>query len=140
MVFTSMLCRSDGISLNDLSQQMNIRRFLNIRHSDIPIRTQWQPGRCFAIVSRGLAGVLPAIISAVIASTRLLSVPATLVRKFGDSLARTKATQMLSIAAGRTGSRNQNLNIMPYRHGSAMLAKNLEVRRMRLRNARSYPP
>jgi len=48
---------------------------------------------------RGLAGVLPAIISAVNASTRLLSVPATLVRKFGDSLARTKAPQMPSITA-----------------------------------------
>ena len=48
---------------------------------------------------RGLAGVLPAIISAVNASTRLLSVPATLVRKFGDSMARAKAAQMFPIAA-----------------------------------------
>ena len=48
---------------------------------------------------RGLAGALPAIISAANASTRLLSVPAMLVRKFGDSMARAKAAQMLSVAA-----------------------------------------
>jgi transposase len=48
---------------------------------------------------RGLAGVLPAIISAVNASTRLLSVLATLARTFGDSMAPAKATKMPSIAA-----------------------------------------
>ena len=48
---------------------------------------------------RGLLGRLQAIISAVNASRCLLSVPAMIVRKFGDSMARSKTAQMLSIAA-----------------------------------------
>jgi transposase len=48
---------------------------------------------------RGLAGALPAIISAVNASTRLWSVPATLIKKLGHQMARAKTAQMISIAA-----------------------------------------
>jgi transposase len=48
---------------------------------------------------RGLAGALPAIISAVNASTRLWSVPATLLRKLGPQMARANRAQMISVAA-----------------------------------------
>jgi transposase len=48
---------------------------------------------------RGLAGALPAMISAAKASTRLWSVPAMLISKFGGSLARVRSTQILSVAA-----------------------------------------
>jgi transposase len=48
---------------------------------------------------RGLAGTLSAIISEVNASTRLCSVPATLVRRFGDSMVRANPAQMTIVAA-----------------------------------------
>ena len=48
---------------------------------------------------RGLAAVLPAMISAAEASTRLWSVPVILIRKIGDSLAQTRSAQILSAAA-----------------------------------------
>ena len=48
---------------------------------------------------RGLQGRLQAIISAANASRCLLSVPVMTVRKFGDSMARSKTAQMLSFAA-----------------------------------------
>src|SRR6202521_2916629 len=48
---------------------------------------------------RGLQGRLQAIISAANPSPRLLSVAAMLVRKLGDSMARPKTDQILSIAA-----------------------------------------
>jgi transposase len=47
---------------------------------------------------RGLAGALPAMISAAEASTRLCLVPAMFIRKFGDSLARGRSPQMISVA------------------------------------------
>ncbi len=48
---------------------------------------------------RGLAGAMSAGISRANASKRLWSVPATLIRTIGDSLARTGSPQMLSAAA-----------------------------------------
>jgi transposase len=48
---------------------------------------------------RGLAGTLPAIISDACASIRLWSVSATLVRRFGDSIARTNLVQTISVAS-----------------------------------------
>jgi transposase len=47
---------------------------------------------------RGLAGSLPAMISAAKASTCLLYVPAMLVRRLGDSMARANTAQMISVA------------------------------------------
>jgi transposase len=46
-----------------------------------------------------LAGRLPAMIPAAETFTRLWTVPAILIRKFGHSLARVRPTQMLSVAA-----------------------------------------
>jgi len=48
---------------------------------------------------RSLAGRLPAMIPAAETFTRLWTVPAILIRKFGHSLARVRPTQMLSVAA-----------------------------------------
>ena len=48
---------------------------------------------------RNLAGRLPAMIPAAETFTRLWTVPAILIRKFGHSLARVRSTQMLSVAA-----------------------------------------
>jgi transposase len=48
---------------------------------------------------RGLAPALPVLISAAEAPTRLWSVPTMLIRKIGDSVARTASAQMLSVAA-----------------------------------------
>src|ERR1700674_3774074 len=48
---------------------------------------------------RSLAGRLPAMIPAAETFTRLWTVPAILIRKFGHSLARVRSTQMLSVAA-----------------------------------------
>ena len=54
---------------------------------------------CSKGTPRGLQGRLQAIISAVNTSRCLLSVPAMIVRKFGDSMARAKPAQMIFIAA-----------------------------------------
>jgi transposase len=48
---------------------------------------------------RSLAGRLPAMIPAAETFTRLWTVPAILIRKFGHSLAPVRSTQMLSVAA-----------------------------------------
>jgi len=48
---------------------------------------------------RSLAGRLPAMIPAAETFTRLWTVPAILIRKFGHSLARVRSTQMLSVTA-----------------------------------------
>jgi transposase len=48
---------------------------------------------------RGLSGALPALISAAKTSARLLSAPAMLGRKSGDSMARANTTQMIFVAA-----------------------------------------
>jgi len=48
---------------------------------------------------RGLAGTLPAIFSAACASIRLWFVTATLVRRFGDSMASAQTAKMISVAA-----------------------------------------
>jgi transposase len=48
---------------------------------------------------RGLVGTSSAMISAAVASTRPCSMPAMLIRKIGDSLARAASTQILSAAA-----------------------------------------
>jgi hypothetical protein len=48
---------------------------------------------------RGLAGALPAMISAAEASTRIWSVPTMLISKIADSFARAGSAQMLSAAA-----------------------------------------
>ena len=48
---------------------------------------------------RGLAGALPAMISTAEVSTRLWSLPAMLIRKFGDSIACARSPQMISVAA-----------------------------------------
>jgi transposase len=48
---------------------------------------------------RGLRGALPALISAAEASQCLWSVPAKLIRNFGNSMARAKTAQMISVAA-----------------------------------------
>ena len=48
---------------------------------------------------RGLAGTLPAIISATCASIRLWSVPPALVRSLGYSMVRAKLAQMIFVAA-----------------------------------------
>jgi transposase len=48
---------------------------------------------------RGLAGTLPAIVSTVCASIRLWSVPATLVRRFGDLMALANPAQTITVAA-----------------------------------------
>jgi len=48
---------------------------------------------------RSLAGRLPAMIPAAETFTRLWTVPAILIRKFGHSLARVRSTRMLSVAA-----------------------------------------
>jgi transposase len=48
---------------------------------------------------RGLTEALSAMISAAEASIRPCSVPAMLIRKFGDSLARVRSPQMTSVAA-----------------------------------------
>ena len=48
---------------------------------------------------RGLAGALSVIISAANASTRLLSAPQRILGKLGDSMARAKTTQTLSVTA-----------------------------------------
>ena len=48
---------------------------------------------------RGLTGALPAILSAVIASTRLISGLARLARKFGALRVRAETAQMTSVTA-----------------------------------------
>jgi hypothetical protein len=47
---------------------------------------------------RGLAGRISAAISAVHASTRLWFAPATLLRRFGDSVVRANLAQMFIVA------------------------------------------
>src|ERR1700680_4194219 len=48
---------------------------------------------------RGLAEALPAVISTVCASIRLWPVTATLVRRFGESMARANPTQIITVVA-----------------------------------------